>query len=102
KVGTRRFQAISKTLLAGRILIDRDDVVRDIRIVFASVAPFILRAIQTEDLIRRRHLTPSLIEKAAAAIQDEINPIDDVRSTETYRRRVTSNLVRDFLSACLQ
>jgi xanthine dehydrogenase iron-sulfur cluster and FAD-binding subunit A len=42
-------------------------------------------------------LTPELIEAAAAAIQDEIHPIDDIRSTEAYRRRVTSNLIRKFL-----
>ena len=98
KVGTRRFQAISKTLLAARILLGADGLVKDVRMVFASVAPYTLRAIRTESLIRGRHLTPALIEEAATAIQDEIRPIDDIRSTEAYRRRVTSNLVRDFLS----
>jgi len=97
KVGTRRFQAISKTLLAGRLLFATDGTVRDVRLVLASVAPCTLRAVHTEDLIRRRALTPDVIEEAARAIQDEIQPIDDIRSTEDYRRRVTSNLVRDFL-----
>jgi CO/xanthine dehydrogenase FAD-binding subunit len=97
KVGARRFQAISKTLLSGRILLDANRVVTDIRLVFASVAPYTLRARRTEALIRGRALTPEVIEEAAAAIQDEIQPIDDVRSTEVYRRRVTSNLLRDFL-----
>ena len=98
KVGARRFQAISKTLLAGRILLDADRTVKDVRMTFASVAPHTLRAVETEKLIRGRNLTPRLIEEAAAAIQDEIHPIDDIRSTEAYRRRVTSNLVRDFLT----
>jgi CO/xanthine dehydrogenase FAD-binding subunit len=97
KVGTRRFQAISKTLLAGRILFGEDRIVKDIRMVLGSVAPYTLRAAQTENLIRGRHVTPELIEEAARSIQDEIHPIDDIRSTEAYRRRVTSNLVRDFL-----
>jgi CO/xanthine dehydrogenase FAD-binding subunit len=97
KVGARRFQAISKTLLAGRIRFGNDNTVEDIRIVFASVAPFTLRAVRTEHLLRGRHLTPDLIEEAARAIQDEIQPIDDIRSSEVYRRRVTSNLVREFL-----
>src|SRR5262245_13082097 len=95
KVGARRFQAISKTLLAGRILF-ADQTVEDIRMVFASVAPYTLRAVQTENVIRGRKLTPELIDAAAEAIQDEIRPIDDVRSTEAYRRRVASNLVREF------
>jgi CO/xanthine dehydrogenase FAD-binding subunit len=97
KVGTRRFQAISKTLLAGRIRLDKDQTVDDVRMVFGSVAPYTLRAVETEKIIRGRHLTHELIEEAARAIQDEIHPIDDIRSTEAYRRRVTSNLVREFL-----
>jgi CO/xanthine dehydrogenase FAD-binding subunit len=99
KVGARRFQAISKTLLAGRILFGQDQIVEDIRMVFASVAPYTLRAVQTESVIRGRHLTPERIDEAAKAIQDEIRPIDDIRSTESYRRRVTSNLIRAFLEA---
>jgi len=98
KIGARRFQAISKTLLAGRIRLSGDRRVEDIRLVFASVAPFTLRAFQTERTLRGRHLTPEIIDEASSAIQDEIRPIDDIRSTEAYRRRVTSNLLRDFLS----
>src|SRR5262245_10562747 len=54
KVGARRFQAISKTLLAGRILMGADKRVEDVRMVFASVAPYTLRAVETEKLIRGR------------------------------------------------
>jgi CO/xanthine dehydrogenase FAD-binding subunit len=101
KVGTRRFQAISKTLLAGRIALDVAHRVQDVRLVFASVAPYTLRALQTEGILRGQELTPDLIEQAAQAVQDEIRPIDDIRSTEAYRRHVTSNLVRDFLRKSL-
>ncbi len=103
KVGTRRFQAISKTLLAGRIRLDGDHRsddhrVDDVRLVFASVAPFTLRAVKTEQLLRGNTLTNDLIDEACRSIQDEIRPIDDIRSTETYRRKVTSNLLREFLT----
>ncbi len=97
KVGTRRFQAISKTLLAGRILMDSENVVKDVRLVFASVAPYTLRAVRTEGVLRGRELTPALVHRAVESLQDEIHPIGDIRSTEAYRRRVTSNLLRDFL-----
>jgi len=99
KVGTRRFQAISKTLLAARIKLNNDRMIEDVRLVFASVAPYTLRATETESLLRGQTLTPELVDRAAAAIQDEISPIDDIRSDERYRRRVTSNLVRDFLGS---
>jgi CO/xanthine dehydrogenase FAD-binding subunit len=98
KVGTRRFQAISKTLLAGRLGLNADAVVQDVRLIFASVAPFTLRAFQTERVIQGRALTADVIAEACEAIQDEIHPIDDIRSTEAYRRRVTGNLLREFLS----
>ena len=101
KVGARRFQAISKTLLAGRIRFAADSTIADIRLVFASVAPFTLRAFQTEALLRGRPLTRESIADAAKAIQDEIRPIDDIRSTEAYRRRVTANLLRDFLEGLI-
>ncbi len=98
KVGARRFQAISKTLLAGRVLLGPDSEVRDIRLVFGSVAPFTLRALHTEAVLRGRELTPTTIGEAVQALQDEISPIDDIRSDEAYRRRVSGNLLRDFLS----
>jgi CO/xanthine dehydrogenase FAD-binding subunit len=101
KVGARRFQAISKTLLAGRILFDAGNTIRDIRMILASVAPYTFRAFETERVLRGSQLGPKQIESAAAAIQDEIHPIDDIRSTEMYRRRVTSNLVRDFLTRAI-
>src|SRR5262245_38620814 len=97
KVGARRFQAISKTLLAGRIRLESDSRIADLRLVFASVAPYTLRAFQTEAVLRGRHLTRESIAEAVETIQDEIRPIDDIRSTEAYRRRVTANLLRDFL-----
>jgi xanthine dehydrogenase iron-sulfur cluster and FAD-binding subunit A len=38
------------------------------------------------------------IETAAAALQREISPIDDLRSTRAYRDRVAVNLLRRFWS----
>jgi CO/xanthine dehydrogenase FAD-binding subunit len=99
KVGTRRFQAISKTLLAGRLWSNADLFVQDLRLIFGSVAPFTLRAFQTERVIRGRELTDAVVAEACEAIQDEIHPIDDIRSSEAYRRRVTGNLLREFLTA---
>jgi xanthine dehydrogenase iron-sulfur cluster and FAD-binding subunit A len=36
------------------------------------------------------------IDDAVAALEAEIVPIDDVRSTSGYRRRVAGNLIRQF------
>ena len=97
KVGTRRFQSISKTLLAGRMRLSSDGGVEDVRIVLAGVAPFTLRAVHTEAVLRGQVLSPALIREASTTIENEIQPIDDFRSSAAYRRRVSSNLLHDFL-----
>jgi xanthine dehydrogenase small subunit len=38
------------------------------------------------------------IDAAAAALERELSPIDDLRSTAAYRRRVSVNLLRRFWS----
>ena len=100
KVGTRRFQAISKTLLAARIQLVEGQTIQDVRMVFASVGPYTLRARNTEEILRGSTLTAELIHATAKAIQDEIKPIDDIRSNSKYRRQVSANLIRDLLSSC--
>jgi xanthine dehydrogenase small subunit len=85
KVGTRAAQAISKIVMAA---------VRGPapKIALGSVAPTVIRAPETE-----RALASGLgIDKAAEILAGEIVPIDDVRSTAEYRRRVTVNLLRRF------
>jgi CO/xanthine dehydrogenase FAD-binding subunit len=91
KVGTRKAQAISKVCFAGAIKIE-NGVISDARIVLGSVAPIPLRCVETEIFLRGQVLDEAL------KIQDEITPIDDIRSTATYRRNVAANLLEDFLS----
>ena len=95
KVGTRKAQAITKIGIA--VLIDAKDTVEHIRIALASVGPTVLRAEQTEAALHGKPLTPEVIDAALAAFEQELTPIDDVRSTEHYRRTVAKNLLRDAL-----
>ncbi len=101
KVGTRRFQAISKTLLAARVLMNGERVFKDVRLALASVAPFTLRAVKTEGLIRGETLCHELIKEATDTLEREIQPIDDLRSSVAYRRQVSGNLLREFFSGLL-
>jgi len=97
KVGTRRAQAISKVCFAGAVAID-DGVVTDARLAFGSVAPISLRAMDAEAAIRGRRLDQAAVAAAEAALLRDIAPIDDVRSTERYRRTVAVNVMRAFLA----
>lgn len=85
KVGTRAAQAISKVVMAGV----RGDVVR---LAIGSMAAVPLRLRRTEEALS----AGADIERARAELDAEISPIDDLRSTERYRRRVAGNLLERF------
>jgi CO/xanthine dehydrogenase FAD-binding subunit len=95
KVGTRRAQAISKVCFAGAGQMDAGRVV-DVRISLGSVAPTVLRAIETEKLLRGEKPTSATLRAAQATLAREIAPIDDIRSTARYRLRVAENLLAEF------
>lgn len=100
KVGTRKAQAISKVCFAGAIKKENGKII-DARIVFGSVAPVPLRCVGTEDFLRGKDLDEKLIQDSRFKIQNEISPIDDIRSSARYRRNVSANLLEDFLTKVL-
>ena len=85
KVGTRAAQAISKVVIAG-VRAPRP------RIALGSVAATVVRLPQTENALA----AGSSIQEAQRVLQQEIKPIDDVRSTAAYRLRVAANLLGQF------
>ena len=97
KVGTRRAQAISKVCVAGTIRVQHG-AVQDVRIALGSVAPTVIRALQTEDVLRGQPLDANTVAAAERTLLSEIAPIDDIRSTAHYRARVAANLLTQFLS----
>ncbi len=96
KVGTRRAMAISKVAVAGTALMD-DGIVSEIRLGAASLAAFPTRLRKTEQVVIGRPITRELVAAAQEALLAEAAPIDDIRSTAEYRRRVGANLVTEFL-----
>jgi len=85
KVGTRRAQAISKIVMAA---------VRAAKpkIAIGSVAPTVIRVPKTEATLA----DGASIDEAAKVFASEISPIDDLRSSADYRKRVAVNLLRRF------
>jgi xanthine dehydrogenase small subunit len=84
KVGTRAAQAISKVVMAAV----------GHRVAFGSVAPIIVRAHKLEAYLAGGGRD---IAEAVRLVGEEVAPIDDVRSTADYRRRVVANLVADWV-----
>lgn len=96
KVGTRRAMAISKVALAGSALLEKG-VVREIRVAAASLAAFPARLYKTEAAILGSAIDEARIRAARQALLEEAQPIDDIRSTAEYRRRVGANLLEEFM-----
>ncbi len=96
KVGTRRAQAISKVCMAASIAVDEAGLAQS-RLALGSVAPFVLRCVAAEGAVNGRRLDDRVIADAQAALARDISPIDDIRSTARYRRRVAQNLLGEFL-----
>jgi CO/xanthine dehydrogenase FAD-binding subunit len=96
KVGARNAQAISKVCLAalGQIA---NGTIRDVRLAMGSVAPVPVRLNETEGVLTGKKIDSSLIETAKKSVVQEIQPIDDIRSTARYRAAVAGNLVAEFL-----
>jgi xanthine dehydrogenase small subunit len=86
KVGTRAAQAISKVVIAAV-------AGGPPRIALGSVAPTVIRASRTEAALARG----ASLEEAQRVLGEELSPIDDLRSTAEYRRRVAINLLARFL-----
>lgn len=85
KVGTRAAQAISKIVMAG---VRAEGTAR---VALGSIAPTVVRLPRTEAA-----LANGAIGAAQQTLREEIKPIDDLRSSADYRRRVAANLLGRF------
>jgi CO/xanthine dehydrogenase FAD-binding subunit len=96
KVGTRNALAISKVALAcvGAM---QSGKVSAVRIAAASLRETPARLSATEAALFGHALTSGRIQAARKALLQEVKPIDDIRSTASYRAHVAANLLEDFL-----
>ena len=96
KVGTRRAMAISKVALAATALL-QEDTLTEIRLAAASLAPYPVRLFRTEAAMHGKALAPETLVAARRELLGEAQPIDDIRSTADYRRKVATNLLDEFV-----
>jgi CO/xanthine dehydrogenase FAD-binding subunit len=93
KIGLRQALACSVVTVAVSVERDENGDCREARIALGSVAPTPMRAHAAEQLVRGQTLTEALITEAAHLSAAATRPIDDVRSTAAYRRRMARVLV---------
>ena len=72
------------------------------RIALGAVAPIPFRAKKAESVLAGAELNEEIIQKAAATAAEEARPIDDVRATSAYRKKMVAVLVRRSLENSLR
>ncbi len=93
KLGERKAHAISKINIAiSKVLSDKPSF----RIAFGSVAPTILRCHEAEEKLANENfpLSEEALEELAAMARNTAKPIDDVRSTQRYRKQMAGVLIK--------
>jgi CO/xanthine dehydrogenase FAD-binding subunit len=96
KVGTRNAQAIAKLCLAG-LAKTSGYKIEDVRLAIGSMAVTPVRLRKTEEILLGREWSAALISEARLALESEVAPIDDIRSSALYRLHVAGNLLQEFL-----
>jgi len=96
KVGPRRAQAISKVALAAVAEVEHGSV-RRFGAAMAAVAPVTALMTHTRTLVQGGELALLTTAKIDAAVDADIAPIDDVRSTKQYRTHCARAIMRAFL-----
>jgi len=96
KVGTRNAQAIAKLCLAGLGKISGGQI-DDVRLAIGSMAVTPVRLRRTEAVLLGQPYSAALMSEARQALESEVAPIDDIRSSALYRLHVAGNLLQEFL-----
>lgn len=88
KLALRRAQAISLVNVAV-VLGMKGDLVESAAIAFGAVAPTIIRVQEAEAYLAGKRLTEDVMERAAHLAAGGTRPIDDLRSSASYRRETS-------------
>ncbi|MEK7228696.1 MAG: FAD binding domain-containing protein, partial [Candidatus Binatota bacterium] len=83
-------------------LASKGGVVQDIRIALGAVAPTPVRVQAAEDVLRGKNPDEKAIEEAADCAAAGVRPIDDVRSSASYRRAMVRVLTKHAIEEALR
>jgi len=102
KIGLRKADACSVINAAAMIVWDEDDRCQQARIAIGAAAPKPVRAREAEAALQGQPLTDDVIAEAAQLAAQVTQPIDDIRGTAAYRRRMAKVIVRRLLTSIAQ
>ncbi len=102
RLATRRALAISKVSVAASMKIDNDRIIQSVGIALGAVAPTVIRAPRTEELLLGNSFDSKLIAEASCTVKEEASPIDDIRSNAAYRNEMVGVLLKRGLTRILE
>ena len=79
---------------AAALLVMNKKKCRECRLAVGAVAPVPLRLKNVEKLIAGEEIGPELLGRVSQMVEQEVSPINDVRSTEEYRRIMSGVLIK--------
>jgi len=96
-------KAMDLAIVGVACLISLDNgIVSHARIALGAVAPTPIRSREAEKILIGNKIDENLINKAAQAASDESKPIDDIRSTATYRKSMVAVLVKRGITIAME
>ena len=98
KIGLRKADACSVINAAVMIVWDGNGHCQQARIALGAAAPRPVRAREAEAALVGQPLTADVIAEAAHRAAQATRPIDDIRGTAAYRRRMAEVIVRRLLT----
>ena len=93
---SKRFDCDISGLAAGLWLRLGGGVVADVRFAFGGLAGTVKRAAGAEAAVRGQPWTEVTVQAAMAALDDDFEPLSDLRASASYRRRAARNLLLRF------
>jgi carbon-monoxide dehydrogenase medium subunit len=98
KLGLRKADAISVISAAAMLECDEEKRCTLARIALGAVAPRPIRTHAAEDFLQGKKLTEETILEAARLSAEAARPINDIRGSAAYRKRVTEVTVKRLLT----
>ncbi|MGP9767860.1 xanthine dehydrogenase small subunit [Halomonas sp. AOP13-D3-9] len=92
KLSKRREDDISALLGAFCYRVEQG-VMRDVRIAFGGMAATPKRALAAEAALEGSAITPEAFRVAQQALEDDFQPMSDVRGSQHYRQQAAQNLI---------
>jgi xanthine dehydrogenase small subunit len=95
KVSKRYEQDISAICFGAKVIVE-NGLIQSIRIAFGGMAATPKRAVQIEKFLINKPWSLEVMQAAAEMIEQDFQPLSDLRATTSYRLQVAKNLFNRF------